>query len=65
MVLTVSSMLFPVIGLVCHRRRQRWMSIVADLIPASRNQNHMALPYTIGAFVCCADGVHRIPRQRS
>jgi len=44
MVLTASSALFPVNGLCCHRRRPQCASIVADLMPASRHQNHTASP---------------------
>jgi hypothetical protein len=42
MVLTVSSVLSPVIGLSCHRHLAEVTS--ADLIPASRNQDHTASP---------------------
>ena len=44
MVLTVSFALFPVIGLCCHRRRRDAISIVANLMPASRHQNHTTSP---------------------
>jgi len=37
----------PVIGLVCHRR---WHDIVANLMPASRHQDH-ATSLSAGAFV--------------
>ena len=58
MVLTVSFVLFPVIGLVCHRRlRIRF----ANLTPASRRQNHTTSPSAVGALVRSAARVHRIP----
>ena len=41
MVLTVSSALSPVTGLVCHRRRRKSS---ANLTPASGRQNHTASP---------------------
>jgi hypothetical protein len=40
-------------------------SIAADLIPASRNQDHTASPSAIGAFVLRAVRVHRTRTQRS
>jgi hypothetical protein len=49
MVLTVSFVLSPVIGLCCHRHRRKINS--ADLIPASRNQDHTTSPSANGAFV--------------
>jgi len=39
----------------------RCMSIVTDLMPASRHQDHAILPSATGAFVLCATRVHRIP----
>jgi hypothetical protein len=44
MVLTVSFVLSPVIGLSCHRRWPRCESILANLMPASRHQNHTTSP---------------------
>jgi hypothetical protein len=44
---TAYSALSPVIGLVCHRRLARWINIVADLMPASRHQDHTASPSEI------------------
>ena len=40
LVLTVSFVLFPAIGLSCHRCRSRCASIVTCVTPASRCQNH-------------------------
>src|ERR1700737_1963493 len=48
MVLTVSFVLSPVIGLVCHRRWQ----IIANLTPASRRQDHTTSPSAAAPFVC-------------
>src|SRR6202012_4511112 len=56
-VLTVSSALSPVIGLVCHRRRR----FLANLTPASRRQDHTTSPSASGALVRSAISVHRIP----
>jgi hypothetical protein len=36
--------------------------ISANLIPASRNQDHTASPSAVNAFVPCVTRVHRIPR---
>src|SRR3954465_15653936 len=58
MVLTGSSVISPVIGLVCHRRL-RFVS--ADLTPASRRQDHTTSPSALALFVSSAMGVHRIP----
>src|SRR5712692_5135300 len=51
MVLTVSFVLSPVIGLVCHRRLRIWRGKIrlgshtsANLTPASRRQNHTTSP---------------------
>jgi hypothetical protein len=44
MVLTVSFVLSPVIGLSCHRPRRDALSIVARLMPASRHQDHTTSP---------------------
>jgi hypothetical protein len=41
------------------------VSIVANLTPASRRQNHVASSYASGALVSCADSVHRIPHPTS
>src|SRR6202166_3755610 len=57
MVLTVSFVLSPVIGLVCHRR----LRFPADLTPASRRQDHTTLPSASAQFVKRAARVHRIP----
>ena len=58
MVLTVSFVLSPAIGLVCHRRL-RFLS--ADLTPASRRQDHTTSPSASAPFVKRAARVHRIP----
>ena len=62
MVLTVSFVLSPAIGLRCHRHRRKLNS--ADLIPASRNQDHTTSPSASGAFVspAAASIVPRFPR---
>jgi hypothetical protein len=60
MVLTAYSVLSPAIGLSCHRHRRQVIS--ANLIPASRNQDHTASPSAVNAFVSCVTRVHRIPR---
>src|SRR6202011_4099574 len=57
MVLTVSFVLSPVIGLVCHRHRR----ITANLTPASRRQDHTTSPSASAQFVKRAARVHRIP----
>jgi hypothetical protein len=44
LVLTGSFVLFPVIGLFCHRCRSRCASIVTCVTPASRRQNHTTSP---------------------
>ena len=44
MVLTAYSVISLAIGLSCHHRRRECRSIVADLISASRYQDHTALP---------------------
>jgi hypothetical protein len=53
----------PETGLVCLRHRPRWLSIAADLIPASGYQDATTLPSATGAFVLRAARVHRIPRS--
>ena len=53
MVLTGSFELSPVIGLCCHRRQPQCESIVANLMPASRHQDHTTSPSATGAFVLC------------
>jgi hypothetical protein len=66
MVLTVSFVLSPVIGLSCHRRRRiKVLSVPgwadktsADLTPASRRQDHTTSPSAKAPFVCA-------PRDRS
>jgi hypothetical protein len=59
MVLTVSFVLSPVIGLICHRRLQTLPS--ANLTPASRRQDHTTSPSASARFVKRAACVHRIP----
>jgi hypothetical protein len=49
MVLTVSFVLSPVIGLFCHRRLQDHHP--ASLISASRYQDHTTSPSALRAFV--------------
>jgi hypothetical protein len=61
MVLTVFFALSPVIGLSCHRRRPQCASIVANLTPASRYQDHATSPSTSVAPVLRHQRVHRIP----
>ena len=51
MVLTAYSVISPAIGLSCHRHRRKVIS--ANLIPASRHQDHTASPSAINAFVLC------------
>src|SRR5437588_2239182 len=59
MVLTVSFVLFPVTGLICHRRLQE---IPASLMPASGHQNHTTSPSARHARSSFAPPlVHRIP----
>jgi hypothetical protein len=60
MVLTVSFVLSPVIGLFCHRHQR---IISANLTPASRRQDHTTSPSAISAFVKGAASVHRIPSR--
>jgi hypothetical protein len=48
MVLTVSSVISPVIGLCCHRRQR---DTSARLTPASRRQNHTTSPFASVLFV--------------
>ena len=57
--LTVSFVLSPVTGLVCHRRPRKLP--FANLMPASGHQDHTALPSASGGFVLAAIRVHRIP----
>src|SRR5882672_5886589 len=60
MVLTVSFVLSPVIGLFCHRRsadmflsKPGWADLnSANLTPASGRQDHTILPYAAASFVC-------------
>src|SRR3977135_991975 len=59
MVLTVSFVLSPVIGLSCHRHRRKMVS--ANLTPASRRQDHTTSPSASARFVKRAARVHRIP----
>jgi hypothetical protein len=58
MVLTVSFVLSPVIGLVCHRRPADYPQ---SLTPASRRQDHTTSPSAVAPFVRSAISVHRIP----
>jgi hypothetical protein len=58
MVLTVYSALSLVIGLSCHHRRQ---IVFADLISASRYQDHAASPSASMRVVFAQLSVHRIP----
>jgi hypothetical protein len=58
MVLTVSFVIFPVIGLCCHRRLR---ILPADLTPASRRQNHTTSPSASRAVRPQHISVHRIP----
>src|SRR5689334_15084438 len=37
------------------------LSPLLDLMPAPRHQDHTTSPYTSGAHVCRAVGIHRIP----
>src|ERR1700730_9136893 len=57
MVLTVSFVLSPAIGLVCHRHPR----FPADLTPASRRQDHTTSPSASAHLVKRAARVHRIP----
>jgi hypothetical protein len=61
MVLTVSFVLSPVIGLSCHRRQRKFIS--ANLTPASRRQDHTTSPSAPARFVKRAARVHRIPSR--
>jgi hypothetical protein len=49
MVLTGSYVLFPATGLVCRRRRRKFVSV--DLMPASGHQNHTPSPSASAPFV--------------
>ena len=60
MVLTVSFVLSPVIGLSCHRRLQDVS--LTNLTPASRRQDHTTSPSALRALVSSRQSVHRIPR---
>src|SRR3954451_25460143 len=57
MVLTVSFVISPVIGLGCHRR----FALLQNLTPASRRQDHTTSPSASARFVKHAISVHRIP----
>src|SRR5205814_2510616 len=61
MVLTVSFVLFPVTGLVCHRHRRKYFR--RRLMPASGHQNHTTSPSASAPFVKGANHVHRIPSR--
>ena len=56
---TAYFVLFPAIGLFCHRHRRKL--VFADLTPASRRQNHTTWPSASSALVSSTVGVHRIP----
>ena len=60
MVLTVSFVLSPVIGLCCHRHRR---DTPANLTPASRRQNHTTSPSASCAVRQRHVSVHRIPSR--
>jgi hypothetical protein len=70
MVLTVSFVLSPEIGLVvsvvsampARRARRPTSPIVANLMPASRHQDHTTSPSASLAFVFESKSVHRSPR---
>jgi hypothetical protein len=64
MVLTVSSALSPVTGLVVTVIRVM-RSIIANLTPASGRQDHTALPYARVPFVVRHARIHRIPSRVS
>jgi hypothetical protein len=59
MVLTVSFVISPVIGLGCHRR----FASAQNLTPASRRQDHTTSPSASARFVKRAISVHRIPSR--
>jgi hypothetical protein len=59
MVLTVSFVLSPVTGLVCHRHQR---IIAANLTPASGCQDHTTSPSAISAVRLRPHRVHRIPQ---
>src|ERR1700688_291983 len=66
MVLTVSFVLSPVIGLVCHRRLRIWpvntpagRHASADLTPASRRQDHTTSPSAATSLVSAPLIAHR------
>src|SRR3954467_2167639 len=61
MVLTVSFVISPVIGLGCHRR----FALLQNLTPASRRQDHTTSPSAPARFVKRAISVHRIPPPTS
>jgi len=65
MVLTVSFVLSPVIGLVCHRRPRIWhvrarsgRHASANLTPASRRQDHTTLPSATASLVSVSSIAH-------
>src|ERR1700691_3349641 len=64
MVLTAFFVLSPVIGLFV-TVASAMRSIVANLTPASRHQDHTTSPSAFGAFVSCTGRVHRIPLPTS
>jgi hypothetical protein len=61
MVLTVSFVLSPEIGLYCLRRRPRCRSIIANLASASRCQDHTTSPSALAPLVWLRRRVQRIP----
>jgi hypothetical protein len=63
MVLTVSFVISPVIGLVCHRRLPKMSS--ANLTPASRRQDHTTSPSASAPFVKSASASIASQAQRS
>src|SRR6202000_941387 len=70
LVLTVSFVLSPVIGLSCHRRRLRCASTVANLTSASSCQDHPTspsalAPFVIGANASIASRIQRSWRSRN
>jgi hypothetical protein len=71
MVLTVSFVLSPVTGLVCHRRQRikvlsapgRADLTSANLTPASGRQDHTTSPYASAPFVSSPFDRSRIPKE--
>jgi hypothetical protein len=65
MVLTVSFVLSPAIGLLVTVAGANASSIVANLMSASRHQDHTTSPSAKTPLVRRRDGVHRIPHPTS